>query len=295
LAKKNILSTLPLYSGSFYEGDNKVQAGYHVFYLCIDRVWHRTTQVLDDAAFDEYMDMLDWKMPYNMAAFHFTSNRSPPVSNNPAYHAKPVIEVDLRELFEERKGVKLLRQGEPPVSVLRFGSGFVIIETNDSYYRLLKQSGKLLFEEYFPIPFAAARTFVNKYHRHASAPPSHKFSIGLLDAGRLVGVIIASTPKARALDDGFTLELNRCCVLPNQRNACSKLYAKAIKAGRNMGYRKFVTYTLTSEPGSSLKAVGFKLEGITQARPKGWDHPSRRRPMPERYPTGQKYRWVLLF
>lgn len=270
---------------------------YHVFYICVNRVWYRTPRVLDDNAFDRYMELLDWKMPYNMAAFHFTSNENPPITNNPAYHAKPLIDVDLDELFAERKGVRLIRPEEDPIAVLRLGSGFVIVETDDGYSRLLKHNesdSKLTFYEYYPIPFAQARIFVDMHHRHCQAPQSHKFSIGLLNYGKLVGVVIASTPKARALDDGFTLELNRCCVLPNHPNACSKLYAKAIQAGRSMGYRRFVTYSLVGvEPGSSLKAVGFKLDGVTQIRPKGWDNPSRRRPMPERYPTGRKYRWVL--
>jgi len=178
---------------------------------------------------------------------------------------------------------------------LRFGSGYIIVETADNYGRLLKhsESDDMVFEEYYPIPFAQAREFVDKYHRHNSAPQSHKFSIGLLHFGILAGVIIASTPKARAQDDKFTLELNRCCVLPEQKNACSKLYAKAILAGRCMGYRRFITYTLPHEPGSSLKAVGFKLDGFTQPRPNGWDTLSRPRAMPERYPTEQKCRWIL--
>ena len=60
-----------------------------------------------------------------------------------------------------------------------------------------------------------------------------------------------------------------------------------------MGYKRFVTYTLPHESGSSLKAVGFKLDGFTQARPNGWDTPSRPRLMPERYPTEQKCRWLI--
>jgi len=268
---------------------------YHVFCFRINGKWYRTQHLFDDFAFDELMDMLDWKMPYNMKAFHFTSNKQPPVSENPVFNSFTLVDVNLQELFENRIGVKLKKDGEEPLKVLRFGSGYVIVETDDNYGRLLKhsESDELFFEEYYPIPFAQAREFVNKHHRHNSAPQSHKFSIGLVNFGKLIGVVIASTPKARAQDDRFTLELNRCCVLPEQPNACSKLYAKAILAGRSMGYRRFITYSLTHEPGSSLKAVGFKLDGFTQSRPNGWDSPSRPRPMPERYPTEQKCRWLL--
>lgn len=269
---------------------------YHVFCFFINGTWFRTPQVFDDAAFDELMEMLEWRMPYNMRVFHFTSDEQPPVSKNHVFLARPIVYVDLIELFKEKKGIRLKRNGLKPVAVLHLSGEYVIIETDDKYNRLLKCSesdDELFFEEFLPLPFALACDFVAKNHRHNAAPQSHKFSIGLLRFGKLMGVVIASTPKARALNDGFTLELNRCCVLPDQRNACSKLYAKAILAGRSMGYRKFVTYTQTHESGSSLKAVGFKLDGLTQARPNGWNCPSRPRKMPERYPTEQKCRWVL--
>jgi len=268
---------------------------YHVFCFLINGVWHRTQQVFDDYAFDEMMDRLEWRLPYNMKVFHFNTTEQPPVSRNPVFLSHPVIEIDLNELFMERIGVRLKKSGQEPVKVLRLGGGFVIVETNDNYNRLLKysESDELFYDEYYPIPYRLAREFVNKYHRHCSAPQSHKFSIGLLRFGILAGVLIASTPKARAQDDKFTLELNRCCVLPEQPNACSKLYAKAISAGRSMGYRRFITYTLPHEPGSSLKAVGFTMDGFTQPSPNGWNSPSRPRVMPERYPTGQKCRWIL--
>ena len=269
---------------------------YHVFCILVGGVWFRTAQVFDDHAFDALMDMLDWKLPYNMKVFHFISNTQPPVTNNPVFLSRPVIDVDFSELFEERIGVRLICSDEKPICVLHLGCEYIIVETDDTYGRLLKRpeaDSGLLFEELYPIPFSRAKVFVEKHHRHNEAPQSHKFSIGLLESGKLVGVIIASMPKAKALDDGYTLELNRNCVLPDQRNACSKLYAKAIQAGKSMGFRRFITYTLLHESGSSLKAVGFKWDGLTRASPHGWDHPSRRRPMPARYPTGPKNRWVL--
>lgn len=269
---------------------------YHVFCFLTGGVWHRSARILEDRVFDELMDMLDWKLPYNMRAFHFTSKTQSPVTRNPVFLSRPVIDVDLDELFSERIGVRLIRPDENPLCVHHLGCGFIIVETEDTYGRLLdypEADGEMLFEELYPIPFARAKEFVEKHHRHNEAPQSHKFSIGLLESGKLIGVIIASMPKAKALDDGYTLELNRNCVLPDQRNACSKLYAKAIQAGKSMGFRRFVTYTLPHESGSSLKAVGFKWDGLTRASPHGWDHPSRRRPIPTRYPTGPKNRWVL--
>ena len=100
-------------------------------------------------------------------------------------------------------------------------------------------------------------------HRHCAAPQGHKFSVGLTADGALIGVVIASTPKARALNDGRTLELNRICCDPVYRNAVSMVSGAAIRAARAMGYRRIVTYTLPQESGSSMLAVGFRQDGMT--------------------------------
>lgn len=61
-----------------------------------------------------------------------------------------------------------------------------------------------------------------------------------------------------------------------------------------MGYRRFVTYTLPQESGSSVRAVGFRPDGRTAARPKGWNCRSRPQVIPEKYPDGEKIRWLLI-
>ena len=38
--------------------------------------------------------------------------------------------------------------------------------------------------------------------------------------------------------DGETLEINRCCTDPRYADVCSCLYARAIRIGREMGYRR---------------------------------------------------------
>lgn len=144
-----------------------------------------------------------------------------------------------------------------------------------------------------PITFEEAAAFVNKYHRHNVAPQGHKYSIGLNDGEKVIGVIIVGRPVARFNDDGWTLEVTRCCVLEGYKNACSMLYAAAWRVARNLGYKRLITYTLKSEPGASLKAAGWKVIGETRARPKGWNTPSRPRVMPEKYPTEQKTLWEI--
>jgi hypothetical protein len=117
----------------------------------------------------------------------------------------------------------------------------------------------------------------------------------LEEDGRLIGVVTAGQPIARANDDGYTLEITRCCVLEGKRNANSKLYAAALRVARAMGYRRTITYSLPEESGASLRAVGFSPDGMTKANKNGWDMPGRPRKRPERYPNGPKIRWSKVF
>lgn len=120
-----------------------------------------------------------------------------------------------------------------------------------------------------PVSIKEAMEFVRQNHRHCSAPQGHKFSIGLVAGdGARIGVAIASIPKARALNDGRTLELNRICCDPVYRHAASKLCAATIRVGKEMGYHRFVTYTLPQESGSSCGQSGSC--GMGSHRPGHW-------------------------
>lgn len=84
-----------------------------------------------------------------------------------------------------------------------------------------------------PVSLAEANAFVAEHHRHHKPVVGHKFSIGCTDGEKIVGVAIVGRPVARYLDDGWTLEVNRCCT-DGTRNACSILYAAAWRAARIM-------------------------------------------------------------
>ena len=140
-----------------------------------------------------------------------------------------------------------------------------------------------------PINFKTACEFVDQCHRHNAAPPGCKFAIGLKDAGELIGVVIVGRPVNRNLDDGFTIEITRVCVLDGNRNANSMLYGAGCRAAKAMGYRRVITYNLASESGSSLKAAGFRPVSIVPAR-KGWSCDSRPRST-KKYPAETKIRW----
>lgn len=117
-----------------------------------------------------------------------------------------------------------------------------------------------------PLGLREARAYVAKHHRHNEPPRGHKFSIGLARGGLLVGVVIVGRPVARALDDGRTAEIHRVTT-EGDANACSRLYGAACRAAAAMGYRRAVTYSLASEPGTSLRAAGFSVDGAILPRP----------------------------
>ncbi|ANS03158.1 hypothetical protein [uncultured Mediterranean phage uvDeep-CGR2-AD10-C281] len=124
-----------------------------------------------------------------------------------------------------------------------------------------------------PLSLKEANEFVIKYHRHNKKCQGHKFSLGAEYKGKLVGVVIVGRPVARKLDNKLTLEINRNCVLEDApKGTCSFLYAKAMQVWQSMGGKKIITYTLSTESGSSLKAVNFNKETMVQIFKKntGW-------------------------
>ena len=137
-----------------------------------------------------------------------------------------------------------------------------------------------------PISLREANAFVERNHRHHKGVTGHKFSIGCTRDGELVGVAIMGRPVSRYLDDGLTLEVNRLCTT-GAENACSMLYGAAARAARAMGYQKIITYTLDTEPGTSLRAAGWQCAG-----PAGGEHwTGKRRPAADLYPPQKKLRY----
>lgn len=126
-----------------------------------------------------------------------------------------------------------------------------------------------------PITFHEAREFVLRLHRHNPITQGWKFGCAVNDGEKVVGVIVCGHPVARMLDDGWTLEVTRCCT-DGTKHAASMLYGAAWRAAQALGYRRLITYTLETEPGTSLRAVGWK-ELYTTTRKRSWNMPGRPR------------------
>jgi hypothetical protein len=139
-----------------------------------------------------------------------------------------------------------------------------------------------------PISLAEANVFVQTHHRHHAPVAGHKFSIAAAHGGEIRGVAIVGRPVARGNDDGWTLEVNRCCT-DGARNACSMLYGAAWRAAKAMGYRRLITYTLPAEGGASLRAAGWTLIG--QRGGGNWNTPTRPRIDTDELLRGQKLLW----
>lgn len=143
-----------------------------------------------------------------------------------------------------------------------------------------------------PINLDEANAFVAKFHRHHKPVVGHKFCMAASVDGKyghlVSGVCIVGRPVSRKLDDGWTLEVNRCCT-DGTKNACSILYGAAWKAAKALGYKRLITYTLPEEGGASLRASGWKLLGLRGGG--NWNTKTRPRIDTKELLQGQKLLW----
>lgn len=155
-----------------------------------------------------------------------------------------------------------------------------------------------------PLTLEQANSLVARLHRHHKPVVGHRFSIGVTDGdkdGQLVGAAIVGRPKAKSFDQYNVCEVTRL-VTDGTKNACSILYAAAARVAREMGFSRIQSYILESEPGTSLKASGWVLDGVS---PGGqWNHTGQSQLLLEAYaqgkvlgnrvdqPTEAKQRWI---
>lgn len=138
-----------------------------------------------------------------------------------------------------------------------------------------------------PITLREANAFVTAYHRHHKASRGHRWSSAVVDeSGALRGVAILGRPVARQLDYRTTVEVVRVAT-DGCPNACSALYGAACRQAKAHGYALAMTYTLSTEPGTSLRAAGWKPVVVTNGG--SWDRPRRARV--DAAPIIPKVRW----
>ena len=139
-----------------------------------------------------------------------------------------------------------------------------------------------------PINLSDAGAFVARVHRHHKPPQGGLFAVAASAGEEIVGVAIIGRPVARMSADGWTAEVTRLAT-DGSRNCCSLLYAAAWRACRALGYRRLITYVLDTEPGTSLRAAGWRCVG--EAGGGSWGRVDR--PRVDKHPTQEKMRWEM--
>lgn len=141
-----------------------------------------------------------------------------------------------------------------------------------------------------PVTIAEAKRFCAEHHRHAPTIQGGLFAVGLAEAPGprpLVGVAIVGRPS-RLIQDGWTCVITRLAT-DGSTNACSMLYGAAWRAARAIGFRRARTYTLVSESGASLRAIGARRIGLTEGR----SHSRAKRPRTDKHVVAPRVIWEL--
>jgi hypothetical protein len=127
-----------------------------------------------------------------------------------------------------------------------------------------------------PIERDEAISYIREHHRHHEPPQRYKYALAVARVSdeKIVGVAVVGRPVARLFNDGWTVEVTRCCT-DGTKNAPSALYRAAVRAAFALGYRRVITYTRTDESGVSLRGAGWKFVANRPAR--SWDMPNRPR------------------
>ena len=140
--------------------------------------------------------------------------------------------------------------------------------------------------------FEEANAIVAAIYRHHAPAVGHRFSLKCVDVfGAVHGVAICGRPVARLTCQSSVIEVSRVAT-NGTPNACSALYAAAARTAKAMGFESIQTFTLETEPGTSLRAAGWSFDGMSGGG--DWNVPSRGGRRTDQ-PQCAKRRWVRTF
>ena len=119
--------------------------------------------------------------------------------------------------------------------------------------------------------------FLRLVHRHCGPVTGWSDAIAIRDGICVFGLLLLSYPKARGIDDGETLEVNRLALMSGTpKNIASQLLGRAERIAKAKGFTRLISYTLASEEGVSYSAAGWPLDDH-RTTSRQWATPSRRR------------------
>jgi hypothetical protein len=137
-----------------------------------------------------------------------------------------------------------------------------------------------------------AAAFVRRHHRHLpDVAESCRFAAALADCPACssdfwLGVgVVGNGPQEW---EGTGRAVITRTATAGVRNGCSMLLGALSRAAGALGYVEVWTYSFPEEPGTSLRAAGFRLVGLSS----GGEHDRDGRPRDPAVDARPKLRWV---
>jgi hypothetical protein len=141
-----------------------------------------------------------------------------------------------------------------------------------------------------PLTVKEANRLVGRWHRSHKPVQGGLCAIGVCRDGEdePCGAAILGRPQARMSDDGWTIEITRL-VTDGTPYACSRLWGRALRVARQLGYRRVISYSEPHEGGASLRAVATLRLVSVDAGGGSWSRDGR--PRVDEHPTQPKFKW----
>lgn len=152
-----------------------------------------------------------------------------------------------------------------------------------------------------------AREWIDREGKHylQNAPPGCLFAVGVrasapglfgepVGVGPLLGLCLVGRPVARALpQDGTWGEVTRMVLAPGlPYGTASEVLRRAAEVAKARGIGTLIAYhDRTRHTGCIYRKAGFRRDGGTVAKPRGWGSRARRRSAD--YEAAPKRRWRL--
>lgn len=141
-----------------------------------------------------------------------------------------------------------------------------------------------------PLSLRQANDLIAQWHRHHKPVQGHRFSVGVCDQSEVFhGAAVVGRPLARHTDQWRVAEVTRL-VTDGTPNACSMLYGSCARAAKALGFERIQTYIMEVEPGTTLRAAGWRFDGTCRAQ--SW---SKSRGRQDQSEPSVRERWCIDF
>lgn len=136
-----------------------------------------------------------------------------------------------------------------------------------------------------PITVRAARAFADRVHAHLDPPQGSLSAAAVAKGDRVVCVALNGRPSR--LLQGAAVEITRTASDGSAPHAASMCLMALVRSASELGWRRFVTYTLLGEPGTMYRAAGWHPVAVSR----GGEWGRKKRPRKAAQQPGRKVRW----